>query len=65
MFDDLLLKLYRKESTGLERLDELFGPQWGGSFQGEMKSDHGERTNRKLKDQPFYRRGAKGKMSKW
>ncbi len=28
----------------------------------DCKNDHGERTNRKLKDQPFYMRGRNGKM---
>lgn len=29
---------------------------------GECKVDHGERTNYKLQDQPFYMRGRNGKM---
>ena len=29
---------------------------------GLCKTDHGERTNRKLRDQPFYQRDRKGKM---
>lgn len=65
MFDDLLLKLRSKEPTGRERLEELCGPHWGQSYKGEMKNDKGERTNRKIKDQPFYHRGAKGKMRGW
>lgn len=65
MFDDLLLRLYSKEPTGRERLEELCGPHFGSSYRGEMKNDHGERTNRKLNNQPFYHRGTKGKMSKW
>lgn len=28
----------------------------------DCKNDHGERTNYKLKDQPFYMRGRNGKM---
>jgi hypothetical protein len=28
----------------------------------DCKTDHGERTNYKLKDQPFYMRGRNGKM---
>lgn len=31
----------------------------------DCSTDHGERTNYKLKDQPFYRRGRNGKMGKW
>jgi len=31
----------------------------------DCENDHGERTNRKLKDQPFYLRGKTGKMRKW
>lgn len=27
--------------------------------------DHGTRTNRKLKDQPYHKRGRTGKMSKY
>ncbi len=29
------------------------------------KNDHGDRTNHKLKDQPFYARGRNGKMRSW
>lgn len=29
------------------------------------KTDHGERTNYKLRSQPFYQRGNNGKMRKW
>lgn len=29
---------------------------------GDCKQDHGERTNYKLRDQPFYMRGRNGKM---
>lgn len=28
----------------------------------DCKNDHGERTNHKLKDQPFFQRGRNGKM---
>lgn len=31
----------------------------------DCKLDHGERTNYKLKDQPFYMRGRNGKMRGW
>lgn len=31
----------------------------------DCKNDHGERTNYKLKDQPFYVRGRNGKMRKY
>lgn len=31
---------------------------------GDCKTDHGERTNYKLRDQPFYMRGRNGKMRK-
>lgn len=37
-----------------EQSDEVEAVQCG--------TDHGERTNRKIKDQPFYRRGKGGKM---
>lgn len=50
------------EPTGEERLRDLCGIHWGSAYKGEMKNDHGERTNRKIKDQPFYRRGKAGKM---
>lgn len=29
------------------------------------KEDHGERTNRKLRTQPYHQRDRKGKMKKW
>ena len=29
---------------------------------GDCPTDHGERTNHKLRDQPFYMRGRNGKM---
>jgi hypothetical protein len=29
---------------------------------GDCQNDHGERTNYKLRDQPFYMRGRNGKM---
>ena len=64
MFEDLLRKI-RDEMTPEEKLRELCGPQWGGAFKGQMKSDHGERTNPKLNDQPFYHRGAKQKMRRF
>lgn len=51
-----------RATTGREKLEELCGIHWGSTYKGEMKNDHGERTNRKLKDQPFYRRASKGKM---
>lgn len=31
----------------------------------DCKLDHGERTNRKLKDQPFFQRGRNGKMKQY
>lgn len=32
---------------------------------GDCKNDHGERTNYKLRDQPFYARGRNGKMKRF
>jgi len=32
---------------------------------GDCPIDHGERTNKKLKDQPYHMRGPNGKMRKW
>lgn len=32
---------------------------------GDCPIDHGERTNKKLKDQPYHMRGSNGKMRKW
>lgn len=32
---------------------------------GDCKNDHGDRTNPKLRDQPFYQRANNGKMKKW
>jgi broad specificity phosphatase PhoE len=64
MFEDLLRKI-RDEMTPEEKLRELCGPQWGGAYKGEMKNDHGERTNRKLKDQPFYHRSGNKKMRRF
>ena len=54
--------LSRRKQTGEEQLRELCGVHWGSAYKGEMKNDKGERTNRKLKDQPFYHRGSNGKM---
>jgi hypothetical protein len=31
---------------------------------GDCKDDHGERSNNKLRDQPFYQRARNGKMRK-
>lgn len=53
------------EPTGKERLEELCGVQWGSTYKGEMKNDKGERTNRKIKDQPFYHRRNDGKMKSY
>lgn len=55
----------REEPKGREAIEELCGIHWGSAYRGEMKSDHGERTNRKLKDQPFYARAHNGKMRKF
>jgi hypothetical protein len=52
----------RHKKSGEEKLRDLCGIHWGSAYKGEMKNDHNERTNRKLKDQPFYHRGSKGKM---
>lgn len=46
-------------------LREMFSPFGWARNAGEKKNDRGERTNRKLKDQPFYRRGHDGRMCKW
>lgn len=35
---------------------------WDQAGSGDCKTDHGERTNYKLRDQPFYMRGRNGKM---
>lgn len=35
---------------------------WDQGGLGDCKQDHGERTNYKLRDQPFYMRGRNGKM---
>lgn len=35
------------------------------SSKGDCKTDHGERTNRKLRDQPFYQRGRNKKMKRF
>lgn len=32
---------------------------------GDCKNDHGDRTNHRLKDQPFYARNKTGKMKSW
>lgn len=32
---------------------------------GDCPIDHGERTNKKLKDQPYHMRSHNGKMRKW
>lgn len=65
MFEDLLRQLSQRKRSGKERLEELCGPHWGSAYKGEMKNDHGERTNRKLNNQPFYIRGHNGKMRKY
>lgn len=54
-----------------QRVDDYWGPtpccEEDGfpSINPDCETDHGERTNRKLKDQPFYRRGHDGRMRKW
>lgn len=53
----------RREVTGREKLEELCSPFFGCERDaGERKNDHGERTNQKLNDQPYYHRGKKKKM---
>ena len=47
-----------------QELREMFSPFGWGRNAGQKQSDHGERTNRKLNDQPFYHRGSNGKMRK-
>lgn len=53
---------FSRKQTGMEKLEELCGVHWGSARKGEMRNDHGERTNRKLNTQPFYHRGSNGKM---
>ena len=53
-----------RKQSGEDRIRELCGVHWGSAYKGEQKNDHGERTNRKLNDQPFYHRGSDGKMRK-
>lgn len=63
MFNDrFLFDMPASPMSGKEKLEELCGIHWGSSFKGEMKNDKGERTNRKIKDQPFYHRQNNGKM---
>ena len=64
MFIDLLNKLHQ-DLSGEDKLHDLCSHQWGSAYKGQMKSDHGERTNRKLKDQPFYHRRGGGKMKRF
>lgn len=40
---------------------ECDGDEWSVP-DSDCKNDHGERTNYKLRDQPFYMRGRNGKM---
>lgn len=57
------VKAYLLEALYEERIvDDIHFSQLG---TGDCKNDHGERTNVKLRDQPFYARGRNGKMSKW
>lgn len=65
LMSDIHFSNYRERPLGEDTLRELCGIHWGSAFKGEMKNDHGERTNRKIKDQPFYQRGSGGKMRKW
>ncbi|ABY63180.1 hypothetical protein ST201phi2-1p354 [Pseudomonas phage 201phi2-1] len=54
---------YILEAMELERIvSDLHWSQMGAN---DCKNDHGERTNHKLKDQPFYARGRNGKMRNW
>lgn len=62
LFNSLISK---RKSTGRVKLEELFDTHWGSAYKGEQNNDHGERTNRKLNDQPFYHRSPGGKMKKW
>lgn len=50
------------KQTPMEKLEALCGVHWGSARKGEMRNDHGERTNKKLNTQPFYHRGSNGKM---
>jgi len=65
MFRSNMLDLYNHEPIGKEKLEELCGIHWGSAYKGEMKNDKGERTNRKIKDQPFYHRRNDGKMKNY
>lgn len=65
LMSDIHLSNFGRRESGKDKLEELCGVHWGSAYKGEMKNDHGERTNRKIKDQPFYQRGSGGKMRKW
>lgn len=65
LMSDIHFSTFGRSTRSKDKLDELCGVHWGNAYKGEMKNDHGERTNRKIKDQPFYVRGTKGKMRQW
>lgn len=70
MFSDIHIGNYcGKSRTTAEILAELEGlgpdPCESGGFHGDHPNDQGERTNKKLRVQPFYQRGRDGKMKRF
>ncbi|MNI72001.1 hypothetical protein D3C76_26210 [compost metagenome] len=71
MFSDIHIGHLREEAPDdirrrLRALDE-YGPDpvCYDQFHSSHPNDQGERTNKKLKVQPFYQRGRDGKMRKY
>lgn len=67
MLASRLTGLLMDAATGCDRVRDWLGPDPiydDGLYQinPDCKTDHGERTNFKIKDQPFYLRGRNGKM---
>lgn len=70
MFSDIHIgNLRGKSRTTAEILEELEGlgpdPCQDDRFHGDHPNDQGERTNKKLRVQPFYHRARDGKMKRF
>jgi hypothetical protein len=72
MFSDVHIGHFRGKSRNTDDLLKLYGeldlgpdPCCDDRFHGDHPNDQGERTNKKLRVQPFYQRGRDGKMKRF
>jgi len=69
MFSDIHIGHLRGKSRTTSELLDIYDysadPVCDDRFNSDHPSDQGERTNRKLRVQPFYHRGRNGKMSRY